>query len=251
MSPDLSIVLPCYNVARFIPGMLAELAAYLNGLDITYEIVTVNDGSTDDTAHVLTALDLPALRMVTLPANRGKGGALIAGMGRAAGRYRIFTDADLPYDLSAIPAALDRLDAGSPAVFGNRHLIESEQAVETSLLRRAGHSAFGLAAGLVIGQFGHDTQCGFKGFSGSLATTLFPQITLERFGFDVEIYMLLIKAGIPISTVPVRLVRHDVSTVNMGSGAHAFIEISRLARPGITRRYDLDALRQALMLSSS
>ncbi len=245
MPPDLSIVLPCYNVAAFILLRLAELDAYLADLGITYEIVAVDDGSTDDSPQVLASLDLPALRVVTLPVNRGKGGALIAGMGQAEGQCRIFTDADLPYDLDAIPAVLKQLQAGTSAVFGSRHLTESEQTVETSILRRAGHTAFGVAAGLVIGQFGHDTQCGFKGFKGALASALFPQITLERFGFDVEIYMLLIKAGIPITTVPVRLVRHDISTVNVGSGAHAFLEISQLARPGIARRYNLDALRRA------
>ena len=104
--PHLSVVIPAYNeqerLKRFVPGIVE----YLRGKNIQFEIVVVNNGSRDDTAQ--TARDLakhyPMLRLIDLQPNRGKGGAVKAGMIDARGDYVLFTDADQSTPISTGPA---------------------------------------------------------------------------------------------------------------------------------------------------
>src|SRR5687767_9668281 len=96
MIPELSIVLPCYRAASLAARSVAALEAFLSAGTLSWEIIVVDDGGGDFDA------DWPVdgrIRLVRLPANRGKGAAVRAGMRAAKGGVRIFTDVDLPYDL--------------------------------------------------------------------------------------------------------------------------------------------------------
>ncbi len=243
---DLSVILPCHNAAPFVEQSLGNLQAYLDSLGVNWEIVVVDDGSTDDTPAILDRCEGERCRVIHQVPNRGKGRAVVEGMMQAGGRIRIFTDIDLPYQLSDLKRCYEQLLAGpDQAVFGNRKLSGSASETDIPLKRRIGSRVFSTYAGLIIGRYDLDTQCGLKGFSGELAGRLFPLVTTDRFAFDVEIAFLLTAARLEIGSIPVTLVNHDLSTITVfGSGLRAFVDAAGIWRRKLAGRYDVSSLRE-------
>lgn len=129
----LSVVIPIYNEARNLDGLFDRLLPVLEQGTLVYEIICVDDGSTDDTfdrLHVLSRR-IPQLRAVGLSRNFGKEIAVMAGLARASGRAVIIMDADLQHPPEAIPALLEMWRKGFKIVLTRR-----EQLREGSTLRR-------------------------------------------------------------------------------------------------------------------
>src|SRR5256886_9135069 len=118
---DLSLVVPVYNERDSLPVLVEEVARALAGR--SYEIVAVDDGSTDGSLDVLKALkrDHPELHIVAFAANAGQTAAFAAGFRAARGRVTVTLDADLQNDPADIPALLSALErSGAAAVVGYR-----------------------------------------------------------------------------------------------------------------------------------
>ena len=109
---DVSVVLPVYNEAENLTELLGELARVMDGLGRAYEIIAVDDGSTDRSHGVLLELRerVPGLRIVRLRRNFGQTAALSAGFDHARGNVIVSLDADLQNDPADIPMLLDVLD---------------------------------------------------------------------------------------------------------------------------------------------
>jgi glycosyltransferase involved in cell wall biosynthesis len=194
---------------------IARLTRYLDGLGARWELVMVDDGSRDGTGDVIDAhADGVRVIAVRLPANRGKGRAVSAGMLRARGACRIFTDADLPYRLGAIELCAELVRGGSLAAFGNRRLNGSDSSAQPWVRRAIGRVVQSLV-GLLLGRSDVDTQCGFKGFAGPAADVLFADLRIDGFLFDVEISQLLVRAGVRIDFIPVVLLNRGATTVRL------------------------------------
>ncbi len=121
--PDLSVVFPVYNEEENIPLLLREIAAALDGRGWTYEIVAVDDGSTDRSVEVLrqSRTQYPTLRVLTFEKNSGQTAALDAAWHAARGRLVVSLDADLQNDPADIPAMVKQLeDSRSDMVIGVR-----------------------------------------------------------------------------------------------------------------------------------
>jgi glycosyltransferase involved in cell wall biosynthesis len=110
--PDLSIVFPVYNEEENIPILLREIAAALEGRGWTYEIVAVDDGSTDRSLAVLeeSRARYPTLRVLPFEKNAGQTAALDAAWRAARGRLVVSLDADLQNDPADIPAMIAKLE---------------------------------------------------------------------------------------------------------------------------------------------
>jgi dolichyl-phosphate beta-glucosyltransferase len=217
MSRDLSIVIPVYNGENFIGETLHQIHSYLEkATNFSFEIIAVNDGSTDSSLKVLQSLDLPFLTVLDCAVNRGKFAAIRRGMAYATGRCRIFTDADLPYDLEAFPYMTHLVNGrGLHVVVGDRNLLHSEYAERLTPIRAVCTHLFTLFVRLLVVSGLHDTQCGLKAFRGELADELFPLVKDDGFSGDVELLYLALKYNLEIKRIPVRLRRSGASSVRV------------------------------------
>ena len=200
-----SVVIPAFNEARRLPPYLDDVVAFFEGRGEPYEVIVVDDGSTDDTHAVVEARvrDVGSVRLLRLPRNSGKVMAVRAGMLAARGAYRLFTDADGATPIGEVKRLEPALLAGADVVIGSRVLVDASVSV-TALPHR-------VAAGRVFNWFVArlglravaDSQCGFKAFTAAAAERLFGGLRTRGFGFDVELLLAAQAAGCRIVEVPV------------------------------------------------
>lgn len=118
-----SVVFPVYNEEESLEPLLAEVLTVMSGLNKPYEIIFVDDCSSDETPQILSRFrdDLPEIiRIVTLPERSGQTRALRAGLDAARGETAVTLDADLQNDPADIPALLKKLEDGYDCVCGWR-----------------------------------------------------------------------------------------------------------------------------------
>jgi dolichyl-phosphate beta-glucosyltransferase len=199
------VVIPAYNEEKRLPVYLSEILSYLEKTGTAYEIIVVDDGSTDDTTGVVTGFSRgnDRVKLLSLPRNRGKGYAVRTGMMAARGGLLLFTDADgaTPIrELERLQAALER---GADLAIASRALHDDCCAVQAHLHRKIIGDVFNLLVTVLAVSGIRDTQCGFKLFRADTARTVFPLQRIEDFGFDVELLYLCRKNGYRITEVPV------------------------------------------------
>jgi glycosyltransferase involved in cell wall biosynthesis len=159
VTPDLSLVIPVYNERESLAPLLAEIAAALRGR--SYEVVAVDDGSTDGSFEVLRTLkrDHPQLHIVAFERNAGQTAAFAAGFRAARGRVVVTLDADLQNDPADVPKVVDALErTGATAVAGYRAARR-----DTAWKRLQSRIANGVRNWL-NGEVIRDTGCSLKAF---------------------------------------------------------------------------------------
>ncbi|KAI9346400.1 nucleotide-diphospho-sugar transferase [Zopfochytrium polystomum] len=224
--------------------MLEEAVDFLESrskanLAWTYEVIVVDDGSTDNTGQVVQQFarerKCPNLRLLTLVKNRGKGGAVSQGMISSRGRTILFADADGATrfsDLNELEAQLSKVSRnGRGVAVGSRaHMVKSEAVVKRSFIRNfLMHSFHTLLFVLGIASI-RDTQCGFKMMTRDAASAIVPNMHVEGWIFDIEMLLLALWQDIPIVEVPVSW--HEVDGTKMS-----------LARDSIKMAIDLFTIR--------
>ena len=213
---DLSIIIPAYNEEKRLGRALARIRAYFacraEGT-AGIEVVVVDDGSSDATAHIATefAREMPCVRLVSNGINRGKGYSVRQGMREARGRIALFTDADLSAPIEESEKLFAAIDAGTDVAIGSRAIDRSLIAVRQSRFRETAGIIFNGFVRLFTGLPFHDTQCGFKAFVRERSQIVFKQQRIERFGFDAEVLFLAKRHGLRLAEVAVRWA-HDPAT---------------------------------------
>jgi dolichyl-phosphate beta-glucosyltransferase len=203
VTPRWSVVIPAYNEAQRLPPYLERVVAYFEGRDEPYEIVVVDDGSTDGTADVVEARRLGAVRVLRLRPNMGKGAAVRTGMLAARGAYRLFADADGATPIEELKRLEPVLVAGADVVIGSRVLVDASVAVTTRPHRVAAGRVFNWLVARAGLRGVADSQCGFKAFTASAAGRLFDALSTHGFGFDVELLLLARAMGFQVVEVAV------------------------------------------------
>jgi|ERR1051326_267198 glycosyltransferase involved in cell wall biosynthesis len=230
-----SVVIPAYNEARRLPSTLAGWRAYLATQPSDSEIVVVDDGSTDDTATVASGL---ATRVIRLAPNRGKGGAVKAGVLAADGEVIAYADADLNIAPEHLTEALRLLETGADLVAGRRDLAEYA-AAEGGVRLLAGGLVQLTRRTLVMSSI-RDTQCGFKVFRRELARAVFNRTRITSFAFDIEVLFLARRLGARIVELPVRTTYRGESTFNVRRHLPRFLsDIVQIRLNVLNRKYDL------------
>ena len=213
----MSVVIPACNEAHRIIASLNMLQDFLAKTFVQHEIICVDDGSSDRTWELLEgfAKNHP-VRLIRFEKNSGKGRAIQCGMLNAAGRYRFFMDADLPFRLDALSLAMRQFKTSCcDIVAGDRYLPESGQSVPTGRFRKPAGRIFSILAHCLTDMDIQDSQCGFKGFTDAAAQKIFPAIQTSGYAFDVEIFVLAKRMGLSVCRIPVHLVRHSGSGIRM------------------------------------
>jgi len=203
--PSLSVVIPCFNEEQRLPRTIEQVERYLDARGTSYEIVLVDDGSSDGTRRIMDAAAErnPAVRIEALPHNRGKGRALAEGVAVARGELILVTDADLSTpieeldDLVAALAGCAGVAIASMAVRGSR--VEISQPFYRVLMGKT----FNLLVQALLLPGIWDTQCGFKLFRGDVAREVFPMLSTDGFGYDPEVLYRARQKGVEIVEVPV------------------------------------------------
>ncbi len=214
---DLSIVIPAYNESGRLPQSLeriyAWLGAHLEASGLGWEVIVVDDGSTDGTLALARQMTerYPNLRVLANGRNRGKGYSVRHGVLEARGRTVLFTDADLSAPIEEAGKLLATAREGYAVVVGSRGLDRSLIEVHQSSLRELAGKTFNLIVRLLTGLSIRDTQCGFKLFDREGTRPIFERLKIERFGFDPEVLFLAKKSGLRIAEVGVRW-SHDADS---------------------------------------
>jgi len=236
VTPRWSVVIPAFNEAQRLPPFLEKVVAYFEGRDEPYEIIVVDDGSTDATADLVEGKKLGAVRVLRLPLYQGKGAAVRAGMLAARGAYRLFADADGATPIEELKRLEPMLIAGADVVNGSRVLVDPGVSVATRPHRVAAGRVFNwLVARLGLHGIA-DSQCGFKAFTAPAASRLFDALSIQGFGFDVELLLLARATGCRIVEVPVNWADQAGSKVGVLQHGPAMLWQILLARGRVKRR---------------
>lgn len=239
--PQISVVIPLYNEAGCLESNTALIENYLTKAQKHYELVFVNDGSTDSTgiilSHILTKS--PCARMITYPINRGKGYAIRTGILNARGNYIIFMDADLAVPVNYIGKCIAKLESGAPIVIASRHLPGSCFKIRETPLRQLLGKIFRKFAKFCFALKVSDITCGLKGFDKKTAFDIFSRSRIERWGYDAEILFLAQKLGYCIEEIPVDWYHSFDSKVKIGQASvKTFSEMFQIYYYYLTNSYD-------------
>jgi dolichyl-phosphate beta-glucosyltransferase len=222
-APRLTIVVPAYNEAERISPALDELFGWLrrggtargNGRssdDIgAWDVLVVDDGSSDDTVDIVEARpeaqpgadgSPPRLRVLRRR-HAGKGAAVTAGVLAADGDMVVFTDADMATPPDQIPLLTEALATADVALGSRIQPDGSDRRASQPTYRRwLGRIYRALAGAWVTGDV-PDTQCGFKGFRRAAAQDIFSRLKTDSIVFDVEIIYLTRRLDYRYAVVPV------------------------------------------------
>jgi dolichol-phosphate mannosyltransferase len=213
----ISFLLPAYNAGIFIEENIKILRRFLlANFNNQFEIILVNDGSTDKTVFVANNLNFPELRVFDYAKNKGKGYALKYGSRHAKGAIVIMMDIDLPrqLDLNVISGAVSAILTGNDIVIGSRYARNSK-------VKRKAYRLFisRLYSRLVNRLFPQlkvsDTDMGLKAFKANVLKKLNNQINENRWSWDLEMLLLAREHCYNIKELPVNWSETGNSTFSL------------------------------------
>jgi dolichyl-phosphate beta-glucosyltransferase len=202
----------------------------LNNKGYKYEIIVVDDGSSDDTVAIAKAFG-GNVSVLSQSSNMGKGAAVRRGMLTATGDIRIFTDADFSTPIYEIEKILPKIEAGADICIGSRALDPSMIKEHQPFYREFMGKTFNQFVQVLFFKGISDTQCGFKGFTRAAAEKIFLKAKINGFSFDVELLYLASKAGLRVEQVSVEWYNDARSKVNpVKDSLMMLIELFRIKR---------------------
>lgn len=209
----ISIVIPAYNEEKRLAPTLDSIQTFITSHSDDFEVIVVDDGSKDQTVDIAQsfAQNMP-LRVERLQVNQGKGAAVKHGMLASQGEHVLFMDADNSTEVYHVDDFLPHLGEYQ-VVIGSRDLPESQvEKHQTWTKELSGKLGNMMIQSLALRGF-KDTQCGFKMFTREAVDTVFPRMSVNRWGFDIEALVIADYHGLSIKEHPVKWVNDDRSNV--------------------------------------
>lgn len=208
----LTVVIPAYNEESVIGQTLASITDFLSRQTYTWEVIVVDDASTDGTVEKITQFTSQQpdnqVRLLVNKVNRQKGASICRGIMDARGKYVVFLDADYAYPIDQVPNFLNELENGAHIVIGNRTDPGTTYLVRPSSFnyiyrRYLFGRVFNLMVRMLLLRGIRDTQCGIKGFQAEAARKILPKVQISNFAFDVELLYIARRNRQEITQVPV------------------------------------------------
>lgn len=211
----LSIIIPAHNEAQRLPISLEKIDAFLSQQSYDYEVIVVENGSSDNTADVVRqfAARMPYIKLIE-STKRGKGLAVQDGMLAAQGTWRFMADADLSMPIEELskflPPELDNFDIA----IGSREAPGAKRYDEPAFTHFRGRIFNKVIKWFALPDY-EDTQCGFKCFHKDAANDLFAVQQLSGMSFDVELLFIAKHRGYTTREIPINWYFDPDSKVRM------------------------------------
>ncbi len=236
----ISVIIPAYNEAKRIEPTLVQIMHYLKTHGDAYEIIIVDDCSTDATQKIVSRYCNNHIRIVQNKINRGKGFSVKKGILYAKYPLILFSDSDLATPIEELKQLMVQINKGNDIAIASRNLEGSMITQQQQFYRRILGKIFPFFVNIIALRGFKDTQCGFKLFRADVAKRIALLQTFERFSFDVEMLFIAQKLGCKIAEVPVTWQNKEGSTVNpVKDGFLMLIDLFRLRWNNILGKYTI------------
>lgn len=202
--PLLSVIVPVYNAGERLPSVLAAMDKYLSDLDITYEILVVNDGSRDGSAEIVERMRdaIKCLKVIDNKAKSGIGAAVRQGMLVARGAYRVYLPDRASVTIDHVGTMMPHFEKGCSVVVGSRLMHESRFVPRNIMYETFVRAGNWFVRGIHFLRV-KDPLCGIKACTGEAAEKLFGEMKATGPAFTVELLVLADALGYRIGEVPV------------------------------------------------
>jgi dolichol-phosphate mannosyltransferase len=223
---SISLIIPVFNQASKISYSLEKIKQAVESTFSAYELIVVNDGSTDNTLTSLKdiAITDEHIHVISYTPNRGKGYAVKQGVLHSHGDAVILLDGDLDISPDLIKDYVERLSTSDLVIASKKH---PESSVRIPRSRAFLSRAFNLLTKLTIGISQTDTQAGFKVGKGDVMRTIFRNISVNRYAFDVEVLAIASILHLKVQEMPV-IMKID-RRFKMKEVLRMFIDLIRIA----------------------
>ncbi len=219
-SAYISIIIPVFNAAQFLEISILRVLEFVKKFPPnTYQFIFINDGSIDQTFDILNKYlgNRADFLIINNKINRGKGYILREGIKCAKGKIVGFTDADLPYGLEIIEKMMELFNEypGLQLLYGSRKHSSSSVLSGYPFFRRMGSNFFSKVTNFLLSLNVDDTQCGVKLFSKKFANLIISTTVIDRFAFDIELFVIAKINNLMIRDIGVSLNHQKISSVRM------------------------------------
>lgn len=201
----ISVIMPAYNVEDTLKEAVAKTLDTLASIVDDYEVIIVDDGSTDRTAEIASSLDKnPHLKVLRHARNMGKGAAIKTGVKHATGEYTILIDADMEINPEQIRGLITMLREYDVIVASKRC---KGSIYKAPLMRKILSTAFNALTMLLLKVKIRDTQTGLKAFKSTWLKRIMNLILVKRYAYDAEVLAVANLLKLKIGEVPVHVVQ--------------------------------------------
>ena len=217
INKSISVIIPCFNEGRTIFQNIKEINGYLSRKFSGYEIIAVNDGSSDNTLSELRLVqqEVP-IKIINNEINEGKGNAVRDGISAGNNELVMFLDADLAIPIEELEKFMEEIEEGNDLVIASRFVPGLKILKPVLWHRKIMEKVFRILRMVILNSWKvKDTQCGFKVFRSDAAKRIFSMATINRFAFDSEVIFIAKKFGYSIKELPITLQNPPQSHVRL------------------------------------
>lgn len=222
-----SVIMPAFNEADCIGSSIVDVGRKFSEIFSDYEIIVVDDGSTDGTRNVAESSKEKNVRVISYNRNQGKGHAFRTGFYKATGEITFLVDGDSEIMAKDLVSYVKALGSSDIAIGSKRH---PDSVVRTPVIRKILSLGFNVFERLLTGTRARDTQAGFKAAKSQVFYEVLPLVTAKRYCFDLELLAVASLLGFETKELPV------------------FINLKALSNPQRVMRMVVDVLGIAYRL---
>ena len=198
---NVSIVIPAFCEEAGIAATVDAVHGYFESTGDTFEIIVVDNCSTDGTVAAVNALSLGSVRVLVNETNRGKGWSVKRGLLEASGSLRLHCDADCSSSLASFAAMRHLIQTGADVFVGSRLGPGADVGTKQPLSRRIVGSSFQTLCRVILGEPTRDRFCGFKLWTAESAEDVFESVSLDGWTFDAEALALARRLGYGVTEI--------------------------------------------------